>query len=250
VQGSRYLKDSAVPIALVVEASTSSSSIHGRSYYRLYQFSFTVVRPFILVALYLAHIYQAKIVFVFYRHSHDTNEFLQTNGSISQRRYFRVLALACIDILLTLPLGIITTASEILEDIRSPQALPGFPFRSSSSWTTAHSNHDPIAFSYAMWTSTGILSRFELYFQFWISPVLAIAIFALFGFTSEARSAYWRAFCTVAKLIGWTPPIPGDEELGEIEFGARQLTMTERSAPCRNILRRMFQLISFLLGRA
>jgi hypothetical protein len=52
-------------------------------------------------------------------------------------------------------------------------------------------------------------------------------IFVLLGLTPEARATYWRGIHAVSKLIGHTPPTLKHEELGEIQFGARQLTMTE-----------------------
>ena len=46
------------------------------------------------------------VVRVFYRQGRDTNHFLNSNGSVSRTNYLRVLAVASIDILLTLPTGV------------------------------------------------------------------------------------------------------------------------------------------------
>jgi hypothetical protein len=227
VHGFRYSKESAVLIALGVEVSTSSSSPHGQSYYLWYQFSFIVVGYFVLVALHLLMV-QAKIVYVFYQQGRATNKFLQSNGLLNRRHYFRILALAFIDILLTLPLGIISAASQILTNIHNP--IPGYKFPFYYGWAVVHSDWAPEGFSYSEEVGEGVWDLFNFYFESWASPTLALAIFALFGLTSEARATYWRSFCSVAILFGWTPPAHKNEDLGEIEFGARQLTMTERYA--------------------
>jgi hypothetical protein len=190
---------------------------------------------------------EAKIVRVFYQHSRETNEFLQSNGSVNRRHYFRILALACIDILLTLPLGVINATSQILTDLHNP--LLGYGFQFYYGWAVVHSDWGPVAFSYSSQVNTGFWNCFGLYFQLWTLPVLAITIFVLFGLTSEARVTYWRVFCTAAKLFGWTSPAPKHADLGEIEFGARQLTMTERyvATPRSLMPEPLAHLISFRL---
>jgi hypothetical protein len=153
---------------------------------------------------------------------------LQSNGSIDRPHYFRILTLACIDVLLTLPFGVISTTIDLLSQIRNPD--PGMPFRFYYGWAIVHSNWRPAALPYPEFVGDGLgtWQILEFYFSRCTSPILAIAIFSLFGLTSDARAAYWHGFCTVAKSFGWTPPAPRHDDLGEIEFGARQLTVTER----------------------
>ena len=68
--------------------------------------------------------------------------------------------------------------------------------------------------------------RFSLYFQPWSSVILALAIFALFGLRADARAMYWRAFCAVARLVGWTPPAREDPRAVEtVEFGGREINL-------------------------
>jgi hypothetical protein len=156
---------------------------------------------------------------------------LQSNGSVSRRLYFRILALACVDILLTLPLGVINATSQILNEVRFFSSDEG-SFRLYYGWDTIHSDWGPIAVPYSEQVGW-FMGRFVLYLEFWTSPILAIVIFAFFGLTAEARATYWRGFCFVAKIFGWTPPAlkGGSKDLGSIEFGPRQLTATERCAP-------------------
>jgi hypothetical protein len=170
---------------------------------------------------------KAKIVYVFSRHSRETNQFLRSDGSITRHSYFRILALACVDILLTLPVGIITIISQVLDDTHNP--LSGFRYPFYFGWSSVHSNWDPVAFPFSTLVNEGFWPAFQFYFSTWVNPVLAIAIFGLFGLTSEARAAYWRGIFTVGNLFGWTRPISKHESaLGEIRFGARQISLTEQ----------------------
>jgi hypothetical protein len=213
-------------MALSLGVSTSCSTIHGRSYCLWFHLFFIVVSYSTFGALYLILMSLARIIYVFYRHNRDTNKFLQSNGSINRRHYLRILALACIDILLTLPLGIITITIFLLNNTRS--LIPGFTFRFYYGWEFVHSNWSPVALPYSAQLGAGFWTSVKFYLGFWTSPILAIAIFSLFGLTSEACATYWRGFCSVAKLFGWTPPAPKHADLGEIEFGARQLSMIDQ----------------------
>jgi hypothetical protein len=190
---------------------------------------------FILITMGLA-----KIVYVFYRHNCETNEFLQSHISLNQHRYFRILALACIDLLLTLPLGVVNTTISIQEDIRNP--LPGHSFQFYHGWAVVHSHSAPIALSYSEAIGAGTWSRLGLYFGLWTAPILAIIIFAFFGFTSEARATYWRGFRAVGRLFGWTPPAPKSAVLGGIQFNARRIVLIDRCASfslCRSSMPKM-----------
>ena len=58
--------------------------------------------------------------------------------------YFRVLALASLDIILTLPFGIVNIVLTIVSAPSSPFGLTFYP-----GWTNVHANWDPVGFSYA-----------------------------------------------------------------------------------------------------
>lgn len=161
----------------------------------------------------------ARVAWAFYRQSRDINRFLKSNNSVSRTNYFRILALASIDLLLTLPIGIVIVTLNATQG----EFLNGLPFYYG--WTGAHRDSRVAGvFHYADLVSQGTSTLAQIYFTQWTSPVLAFAIFALFGITSEARASYWRTVCTIGGWFGWklTPrarraPSP----LGDIEFGER-----------------------------
>lgn len=149
---------------------------------------------------------------------------LHSNPSISHSNYFRILVLASVDILLTLPIGIVSLTLNIVGAL---SALNDVPFYRG--WTFLHADWEPEGISYAEIQAYGTATLAESYFGQWSSPVLAFVIFGLFGVTPEARASYWRIICTVGGWFGWKPtprPRNGQASLGEIEFGARPVQDT------------------------
>ncbi|KZV68007.1 hypothetical protein PENSPDRAFT_754436 [Peniophora sp. CONT] len=151
----------------------------------------TVVFPLLSVMVYYPAVFRS-----FYRQSRAINEFLQSNGSISHTNYQRILIIASIDIILTLPLGIVNFALNAL-----PANTQGF----YPGWSYVHTDWEPVSISYAQIRESGTANVAWLYLLPWVSPILAIAIFGLFGCTLEARATYWRILCKVTGWFGWTP---------------------------------------------
>lgn len=161
----------------------------------------------------------AKVAWSFYRQSRAIRSFLQSNNSVSRPNYLRIIALASIDILLTLPSGIVNLVLGVVA------ALHGNPFPVYWGWDLLHTNWEPISVPYEAMAGQGTFNLVQNYFINWNSQLLAFAIFGLFGLTSEARASYWRIVCVVGAWSGWSPAPPArskDASLGEIEFGARQ----------------------------
>ena len=155
----------------------------------------------------------------FYRQRQDVNSFLQINDSVSRTNYFRILALASIDILLTLPLGIASIALAVSETLSTPH---GFPFYFG--WTLDHTNWEPFKYPYHALVAQGTPSVVQVYFSHWTSPILAFAIFGLFGVTADARASYRSVICNVCGWFGPKPKMRGSRPIspsGDIQLGGR-----------------------------
>jgi hypothetical protein len=151
---------------------------------------------------------------------------LHSNVSINRTNYFRILALASVDILLTLPFGILSVTEELITEIN---VLPsGYKYPMYFGWGLIHSDWAPFSFPYSAQVEGGSWSIFQFYFTNWTSPFLAFLLFALFGLASEARTTYWRGICAIGKVFGWTPVVRKQDSIGEIQFGAPHITMTEQ----------------------
>jgi hypothetical protein len=213
---------------MIVEGYGCWSTLADDGMTMLFFGSWSVVLPLISVLFYCREslrfiIYDpmltsaAKTILVFYKHNRETNQFLQSNGSVTRRKYFRIVALACVDIILTFPLGVIIAASDLLAGIREPS---NGRYRFYEGWSYVHSDWEPVGLSYSDMVD-GPWDAFQLYASQWSSPILALAIFSFFGFTAEARAVYWRGFCVIARLFGWEPFLPKGGNIGEIKFNSR-----------------------------
>ncbi|VDC03117.1 unnamed protein product [Peniophora sp. CBMAI 1063] len=178
--------------------------------------SWAVVPPLVSVLVYYPHVAR-----IFYHQHQDVNRFLRSDGpdSVSRASFFRILALASIDTLFTLPVGI----ASITLSVTAAIAQDSFPFYFG--WARSHTDWEPASFTQADIASVGTSSVVEHYFTQWTSPVLAFVIFGLFGFTSEARTSYWKIVCAICGWFGWKSVSRArsgpDSSLGSIEFGAR-----------------------------
>jgi hypothetical protein len=176
---------------------------------------------FLAVALTAGLTAQAKIIFIFYHHSRDTNRFLESNGSVSRSTFMRALGLGCVDVLLTLPIGIINI---VLETLRCITGANGIFY---AGWVFIHTDWEPVALSYAWYFEDGAWSVFDLYWDQWVDPILALVIFGLFGLTPEARATYRRTLYTLCERFGWKIHTREEDDIGEIVFGAQQMTTVE-----------------------
>ncbi|KZV65956.1 STE3-domain-containing protein [Peniophora sp. CONT] len=177
----------------------------------------TAVPPLISVTL-----YYPKVAWIFYRQSRDINRFLQSNNSVTRTNYIRILALASIDIILTLPIGVVSIVLAVVAQLSDGNGLPFY-----RGWTYDHTDWEPEGYTYRFIAADGT-SVAQIYFTEWSSPVLAFAVFGLFGVTSEARTSYWRIICTVGGWFGWKPTprtSRAHSPLGDIEFGERPMDL-------------------------
>ncbi|VDB99555.1 unnamed protein product [Peniophora sp. CBMAI 1063] len=169
----------------------------------------TIVPPLISVT-----VYYPRVARIFYKQSKEFNRFLRTNGSVSRTNYLRILILASIDILLTLPFGLAIFILDIQSDVAGGD-VPFYP-----GWSAVHGDWAPVSVPYAEIQARG---KTALTFSFWTSPVLSFVIFGLFGVTTEARASYRRVLYTVLGWCGYKSArhVGPNSTLGTIEFGPR-----------------------------
>ncbi|KZV66405.1 fungal pheromone STE3G-protein-coupled receptor [Peniophora sp. CONT] len=137
-----------------------------------------VVPPFVSIT-----VYYPRVALVFYRQGRDIKRFMNSNNLMSRTNYMRILALASVDLLLTLPTCIATVILFVYNT--SSQA----PMTFYSGWEYVHLDWDPVGVSYAeLVDDTPSSSLAQLYFGQWTYPILSFVIFSFFGVTSEARA--------------------------------------------------------------
>ena len=157
------------------------------------------------------------MIWILSRQKRDIDRLLQSNGSVSRTNYYRIFALASIDVMLTLPIGVVTITLLVKGDMAERSHLPFY-----RGWSIVHSGWEPEGFTYAYAQASGTSALAADYFSRWTSPVLAFAIFGLFGITKEARASYWRVICTIGSWFSWKPKPHAHgagSALGTMEFG-------------------------------
>ncbi|KZV72480.1 fungal pheromone STE3G-protein-coupled receptor [Peniophora sp. CONT] len=161
-------------------------------------------------------IYYREVAWVFYHKSREVNRFLRSRDSgVSRAIYMRILALASIDILVTLPLGIVTIVLQVLKLKKKHSSVPFY-----SGWDVVHSDWQPVGVSYAE-----ALSR--MYFTYWTSPLLAFIIFVLFGLATDARATYRRIIRAISGKPTQQQPGPVSSTLGPWRASAHEMVMID-----------------------
>lgn len=141
------------------------------------------------MAFFIAH-----IIYTFYRHRSEMRSYLDSgDAEISQGHFYRMFALGCFDIFITLPI----TTTDMVTDIVG--FGPGFMFYQG--WTYIHDNWEPNIVLKSVWSKEK-WGAFSAHWNEWINVLLALAFFFLFGLTSEARKGYRRFFRFLARPFG------------------------------------------------
>lgn len=127
--------------------------------------------------------------------------------SVTRSDFYRLFALGCFDIIVTLPLGIINVVSILLETDGSIQFYSG--------WGVTHSDwsEGPFFLTKDEWFEAGFWTRFVVYLDEWLPPFLCLAFFAIFGLTKDTRNMYLRVFRRITKS---SPKL--NDETSRIEF--------------------------------
>ncbi|KZV71043.1 fungal pheromone STE3G-protein-coupled receptor [Peniophora sp. CONT] len=184
----------------VIEGFGCTNGSLGSILYILILQSWAIIPPLLSVT-----VYYPRITWTFYRQRREINQFLHSSGSVTSTMYLRILALASFDILLTLPIGIVNVVLSVVSDL----VRGDFPFYNG--WAHVHENWGPVSVPYANLEALGPSILGQLYFTYWTSPVLAFAIFGLFGLAAEARASYWRIICKIGGWFRCIPNAPGQK---------------------------------------
>lgn len=137
------------------------------------------------------------------------SSFLRSNQtSLTFGRYFRLMALAMTDVLLSSPLAIFSIWV-------NATATPIFPY---ISWADTHYGFSRVDTYPALFWRSNHISASGIQFSRWIGPACAIIFFAFFGVADEARKNYVKAFMWLSKPFRSTsPPSPPTEKFSSKE---------------------------------
>ncbi|VDC05736.1 unnamed protein product [Peniophora sp. CBMAI 1063] len=152
---------------------------------------------YVMPALVSVTVYYPKIAMRFYRQGKNVNRFLHSAESgVSRVSYIRILALASIDLVLTLPINVTTIVMVMLPMLQhkpTPFYLD-WPSDAIERAPVVHTWEDLIAAG----ASDGLI---EVYFVRWTTALLSVIVFAILGWTKGAREVYGKALSSLADVM-------------------------------------------------
>jgi pheromone a factor receptor len=115
------------------------------------------------------------------------SQFISSNSSLTMSRYFRLMALAGVELLCTTPFA-------IFQIVLNATSQPLDPW---VSWQDTHYNFSRVRlFPVVIWKMNPWYT-IGLQFNRWSAPFCALIFFAFFGFAAEARKNYRNAISKV-----------------------------------------------------
>lgn len=143
----------------------------------------------------IAFVFAFLTLRAFWKRRVQFNELLSSTNSMTVNRYFRLMLLACLEMMLTIPLS----AYGIYINTYGLSLAPWV------SWSDTHYNFSHVEIAPAVLWRTSKMFTVQVELDRWIYPCSALLFFALFGFAQEARRHYRAAFWWVAGKFGYTP---------------------------------------------
>jgi pheromone a factor receptor len=150
-----------------------------------------VIFPPLVIGL-ISGIYSVLILRSFTIRHLEFKQFMSTNKSITFNRYFRLMALSSIDLLLTIPFAAFT----IYGDLKYGKLAPWI------SWEDTHSGFSRVDEIPAQLWRSDPLPQFLLEFSRWAVVACALVFFAFFGFADEAFKHYRSGYAHLASRLG------------------------------------------------
>jgi len=150
-----------------------------------------VMLPPLVIGL-ISGVYSALIIRAFYVRSVEIKAVMSTNNTITFHRYFRLMALATVDLLLTIPFS----AFIIYANLKYGKVAPWI------SWDHTHSGFSRIDQIPAHFWRSNSFGQFSVEASRWSVVACGFIFFMFFGFADEARRNYRKAYACLASRLG------------------------------------------------
>ncbi|KAI9057582.1 B mating type pheromone receptor [Trametes sanguinea] len=144
----------------------------------------------------------------FLRRRAHFNAYLASNTSLTANRYFRLMGIASMEIVCTVPIS----AYGLYLNLAAAPVSPWI------SWADTHFNYSKVdQFPAVLWRMdrTAVIS-FEL--SRWLAPFCAFVFFGFFGFAQEARSSYRKAFLWICQHLPFRRMFPSRPPKGAVSI--------------------------------
>ncbi|KAH9986174.1 pheromone A receptor-domain-containing protein [Russula compacta] len=135
--------------------------------------------------------YCVRTIYTLYLRERQLKEIMSSNSSLNRSRYFRLMALASIEILGTIPLG----TWSIVNNARSGVTH-------WTNWADMHKDYSLVLqLPASYWKNIPLLAE-SLETMRWAVVACAFIFFGFFGFAHEARQHYRLVYTSLATRIG------------------------------------------------
>jgi len=178
--------------------------------------SWPVILPLISIIIFCP-----RVLVVFYRQGYLMKQVRKDDqAGTSINPHLRVLALGSLDIVFTLPFGVLNLVQVVRSGLVNGGPFPLYIGRTAPSQVTTT--------SYSSLQAQGPLAMFLTYFLDWSSVAFALAVFVLFGFADEACTTYKKWMHSAVSWVlpesmRWSVPVV-KPQLSEIRFGTPHLS--------------------------
>jgi pheromone a factor receptor len=137
-------------------------------------------------------IYTVLILYTFMKRRAQFNKLVESNPSLTMSRYWRLMGLASMEIVATVPLACYLLALNIQGGVN--------PW---ISWASVHFDFSQInQYPSIVWRSWPMVDVIAHEIARWSYVLCAVIFFAFFGFAAEARKNYRSAFDSLASIAG------------------------------------------------
>ncbi|KAG5651335.1 hypothetical protein H0H81_009043, partial [Sphagnurus paluster] len=131
----------------------------------------------------------------FARRRLEFGRFLASNKSLTISRYFRLMALAATEIMLTTPLAVFLLWLNVT-------ATPIDPW---TSWADTHYDYSRVEqYPAIIWRNGNRPRIIAMELSRWVIPLCALVFFSFFGFAEEAKRNYRAAFQRIINTLGFS----------------------------------------------
>ncbi|KAF8894930.1 pheromone A receptor-domain-containing protein [Gymnopilus junonius] len=138
--------------------------------------------------------YSVMSIVAFRKRHAEFKEILSSNSNLNSNRFFRLMALAGIEVICCVPLSITT----IILNATRGEVRPWI------SWEDTHYGFSRVDQVPAVLWRADPTANVSIEMSRWLVIVCGLVFFAFFGFADEAQKHYKLAFDSVAKRVGYT----------------------------------------------
>jgi len=150
-----------------------------------------VIFPPLVIGL-ISGVYSILIIRAFYLRSVEIKAVMSTNNTVTFSRYSRLMALATVDLLITIPFA----AFIIYANLKFGKVSPWV------SWDRSHFGFSRIVQIPAHFWRRDPVAQFAMEFSRWAVVACGFSFFMFFGFADEARRNYRKAYACLASRLG------------------------------------------------